>query len=270
LVTPQFKLSPDAMIYARVASGYRIGGPNVTAAAGSSIPEDYKPDTTINYELGIKDELADRRLSIDAAIYYIKWHNFQLNVCNPGGPGGGLLCFETNAGDAKSEGVELSVQSHPITGLTLGAQGSFNEAELTQNLPPAAVTAGIYGLAGDPLPYSIRWSGGVTATQEFPLSGEWKGFVGGQYSYVGARPTEFASSATSVRAELGSYTSLNLRVGARTDAWLLNLYVNNVADLRSVIGATPYVSATGIAGGFGYYGSVIQPRTIGISVSRRF
>ena len=28
LFTPQFKISPDTMIYARLASGYRAGGPN--------------------------------------------------------------------------------------------------------------------------------------------------------------------------------------------------------------------------------------------------
>src|SRR6185437_8909164 len=33
LVTPQFRISPDVMIYARLATGYRPGGPNPTCTA---------------------------------------------------------------------------------------------------------------------------------------------------------------------------------------------------------------------------------------------
>jgi hypothetical protein len=46
------------------------------------------------------------------------------------------------------------------------------------------------------------------------------------------------------------------------------LYVNNVADRRSIVGVTPYVFAVGVTGG--YYGTVIQPRTIGLSVAKKF
>jgi iron complex outermembrane receptor protein len=262
LVTPQFKLSTDAMVYARIASGYRVGGPNAVAPFVPGIPSDYKPDKTVNYEIGIKDELFDRRLSIDASVYYIRWHDFQLSIVQDN------EFFETNAGDAKSEGVELAVQSHPATGLTVTAQGSFNEAELTQDLPPAAALAGAYGLAGDRLPYSIRWSGGITANQDFPLASAWKGFVGGAFTYVGPRPTEFAPDATTLRTQLPSSTTLNLRTGVRHDTWLVNVYVNNAANRRSIIGSTPYIYAVGVTGG--YYGSIIQPRTIGLSVVRNF
>ena len=35
LVTPRFKVSPDLMVYARIASGYRAGGPNLTLSPGT-------------------------------------------------------------------------------------------------------------------------------------------------------------------------------------------------------------------------------------------
>jgi outer membrane receptor protein involved in Fe transport len=271
LITPQFKLSTDAMIYARIATGYRIGGPNQLAPFINA-PAEYKPDKTINYEIGFKDELLDRKLSIDASVYYINWHDFQLLVFKGGNP------FVTNAGQAKSEGVELEVKSHPIAGLTLTAEGSFNEAELTQDLPLVAQAAGTYGVAGDPLPYSIRRSGGITANQDFPLSNAWTGFVGGQFTYVSSRPTEFqappafTSGAPGPRTTVPSYTTLNLRTGARYDSWLLNLYVNNLADRRSIVGDVGGIFATGVAGGANghYYGIALQPRTIGVNISRKF
>jgi iron complex outermembrane receptor protein len=206
LVTPQFKISTDAMIYARIASGYRIGGPNYAAPQYRGDPVDYKPDTSDNFEIGTKGEFLNHRISVDAAVYYIKWHDFQIGVAQ-----GCCNDYTINAGNAKSEGVELAVQAHPVTGLTITAQGSFNEAELTQDMPPGAIAAGAYGVPGNPLPYSIRWSGGVAVNQDFSLSSALKVFVGGQFTYVGSRPTEFGGPPPSPRVYIPSYTTLNLR-----------------------------------------------------------
>jgi iron complex outermembrane receptor protein len=104
LLTPRFKLSPDLMVYARLVSGYRPGGPNATCVL-FPVPCQFAPDQTRSYELGIKGETPDRRLSFDASMYDIDWKDIQLAVTLPSN---GLL-FYTNAGDAKSQGVELSV-----------------------------------------------------------------------------------------------------------------------------------------------------------------
>jgi len=266
LVSPRLKISPDLMIYARVASGYRIGGANsatpLEAAAGT--PVKYDPDKTTNYELGVKGNLLDHGLSFDAAAYYINWRHFQISLfefVTINGVTNGVG-YTSNAGNAKSEGVEFSLQAHPAAGLTITAQGSFDDAVLTQNLP-AASTA--YGLAGDRLPYSMRFSGGLTANQDIHLADEWVGFVGGAVNYVGARPYEFTSSATQPRIEFPGYTQFNLRVGARHDTWLVNLYINNVADKRAIVGIgnSTALDVTG-----GYYATVIQRRTVGLSVAK--
>lgn len=166
LATLQYKFFPDLMLYARIATGYRIGGPNLVAYPGA--PSSYRPDTTTNYEIGIKGDLLNHQLSFDLAAYYIDWKDFQLAVSGIA-PNGNSYFTETNGGGAKSEGFEVSVRARPVSGMTVTAQGSYNDAVLTQDLPPGAVAAGAYGLASNSLPYSIRWSGGITVDQEFPL-----------------------------------------------------------------------------------------------------
>ena len=79
LLTPSFKLSPDFMVYARLASGYRAGGPN----AVPGVPTQYNPDKTENYELGAKGDFLNHVLSFDASLYYIDWKDIQLNLINP-------------------------------------------------------------------------------------------------------------------------------------------------------------------------------------------
>ena len=81
LVTPSYKITPDTLIYARVASGYRPGGPNPGASFG--FPGTFKADKTVNGEVGIKGFLFSKILSYDASVYYIDWTNIQIQNRDP-------------------------------------------------------------------------------------------------------------------------------------------------------------------------------------------
>src|SRR6185437_9795434 len=153
LVTPRLKISPDLMVYARIASGYRAGGPNNLAPG---VPLTFKPDSTRNYEIGTKGTTLDGILSFDASLYYIDWKDLQISEAV------NVTSFVGNGGRAKSQGVELSLESNPLSGLTLSGWVSWNDALLTEDLPPAAVLAGSYGASGDRLPLSSRVSGSVS------------------------------------------------------------------------------------------------------------
>lgn len=258
LVSPQFRISSNAMLYGRVASGYRIGGPNPNAAAGA--PPSYKPDKTINYEIGFKGSLFDRMLTIDTSLYYIDWKNIQLSLSNATT---GLTYF-TNGPRAKSEGVEAAVTLAPRSGLTITANGTYNVAELTENLP----TGGGYGLDGDRLPFSSRYAGSLAAEQTFPLTSRLDGFVGGTVTYVGKRYSDFQRTAALVRLQFPHYTTLDLRAGAKLDGWSLNVFATNVTDRRGIIGGSSRgLSATTTVP---YSVVYIRPRTVGVSIERKF
>ena len=260
LVAPQFKLSPDSMVYARVASGYRPGGPNVQ---GSTIlvPRFYDPDTTVNYEIGAKGEVLDHRLQLDASVYYIQWKDIQLQLANPITG----IFYYANGSKAKSQGVELSAQARPLTGLSVTAWVAWNDAKLTEPMPPGS---SVIGESGDRLPYSEPFSGNLSLEQRFPLTALMHGatgFVGGDVSYVPDRLGQFASIylTTPERQDLPAYTKIDLRAGLDYDTWRLNLYVNNVADKRAVLDGGLDLIPTNA---FIY----IQPRTIGMTVSKTF
>ena len=128
LLTPRWKVSPDLMIYARLASGYRAGGPNPVIG----VPPQYGPDNTYNYELGLKVDALAGAMSFDASIYHIDWKDMQFSVSDPVSG----ISWTANAGAAKSEGVELSLNSRPWNGMNLSGWVAWNEAELTDPLPP--------------------------------------------------------------------------------------------------------------------------------------
>lgn len=256
LVTPRWRVTPEIMAYARLASGYRAGGPN--AFPGGVIPARYHPDETLNYELGIKADLFGRLLSVDASVYHIDWKDIQYASLSANS-----TSYLTNGSRARSRGVELAVQSRPVEGLTLGGWVAFNDAELTEAFP-AGSTA--YGISGNRLPDNSRWSGNLAVDWEFPLINQWLGSIGGSASYVGHRLGSFRGLSAGVplpRQTLDAYTQIDIRAGVRIDSWNANLFVNNLSDKRSALyGGLGALPATAF--------SYIQPRTVGVSVSKSF
>jgi iron complex outermembrane recepter protein len=255
LLTPRFKISPDFMIYARLASGYRPGGVNIGIL---NVPQEYNDDKSEDYEIGAKAEFLDHTLSVDGSVYYIDWTNIQLPLIYPVNGS----TYVGNAAGAKSQGVELSIQSRPVSGLTMAAWVTWIDAVLTQTIPGAGVAGEIYGFEGDRLPNTPRWSGNVSLDYKFPLAGDFNGVVGGALSYVGDRLDAF-SSVSPQRTDLPAYGKLDLHAGTTYNSWTANLYVNNVTDKRGLISG-------GIGNQLPYSFYYIQPRTVGLSVAKTF
>jgi outer membrane receptor protein involved in Fe transport len=249
LITPRFHINDDTMLYVRVASGYRPGGPNLAVVG---VPRSYDPDEVTNYEVGLKTELLDRRLSLDVSAFYIDWKDIQFNERNPQG-----LNYFGNGGAAESKGVEVAMSWRPIAGLDISGNVSHTIAELAADLPPGSVS----GREGDALPTTPEWSGQFSADYEFPVAGEWRGFAGAGYRYVGDSSGYF-SSPTLPRYELPSYDVVDLRLGARGDRLSLTFYAKNVGDSRGQVAAYLLGPATRV--------SIIQPRTYGVALSSTF
>jgi iron complex outermembrane receptor protein len=254
LVTPRFRISADLMVYGRAASGYRVGGSNGVFGVRCGRP-DYEPDKTLNYEVGVKGAALERRVSFDASVYYIDWRDAQIS----GSCEEGLYGYKSNGSQARSQGIELSVDVRPVSGMSINVWGSWNDAELTEDLPAGTVAAGIIGLTGDRLPLAARFSGGLSLDHEFPLGATLRAFAGGTISHTGDRYGPFAAEGV-LRERFPSYTKTDLRAGMKYSRWTGGIYLNNVSDRRGIISAdTP--------NGLVY---IIQPRSIGLSVAAAF
>lgn len=256
LITPRFRVTPDFMAYARLASGYRAGGPNPTSTV-FGLPPHFEPDTTRNYEVGAKVDFPGRRLSIDTSVYYIDWTDIQLNVFDPVS----FATYFVNGSRAKSQGLEFAVESSPVPGLKITTWAAYNDAQLTESFPDLAT---LFGAAGDRLPNSSKISGHISIDHQLSLSNDFSVEYGASLDYVGDRKGAFVSVAGAPdRQEFPAYSQVNLRGGISRDAWTLNVFVTNLADKRGVI-----------AGGLGTFDPIaftyIQPRTIGMTLAWNF
>jgi outer membrane receptor protein involved in Fe transport len=262
-VAPRWHISKDTMLYARVATGYRPGGPNALPPTGVpiTVPKSYEADKTVNYELGSRTTLLDNRLSVDVAAFLVDWKKIQLleYVDNFG--------VNTNGGTARSKGVEWTFGLTPVTGLTFTLTGAYVDAYLTSNAPATGAES------GDRLPYAPKWSTSLDGAYTWRAFSGFDGFAGATWSYIGSRVNDFASTPTAAgfvpnpQAELPSYDTVNLRAGLDSGRWTFELYGKNVGDKRGITYYTSTNTGTPDAGGVVSY---VQPRTIGALVTARF
>jgi outer membrane receptor protein involved in Fe transport len=250
MVSPRFKLSPDAMVYARVATGYRPGGPT---AGLPGTPPSYASDTLVNYEIGFKGELFDHRLQLDTAVFYIDWKDIQVTATTPQG-----FNYAANGGTASSKGIELTTSYLLTDGLHVGGTLAFTDARLTQDAPELS------GKDGDQLPLSPRWSGSLTADYRRSMGGGRSVSVGAAYRYQGKIYNDVQSAGDAEPAGAQSILDLNaaLQMGRAT----VRLFVKNVTDDKSYSTLFAQYMPPSYAPQF----VPVQPRTIGMSLDVYF
>jgi len=256
-IAPRWHVTDNTMAYARVATGYRPGGPNALPPNTTGVPATYESDSTVNYELGTRSNVLDNRLSIDVAAFLVDWHRIQL-LEEVGGFG-----INTNGGTARSKGLEWTLGATPVTGLTFTLTGAYVDAYLTED----ALGAG--GHEGDQLPYVPKWSTSLDGAYTWHAFGNFSAFTGATWSYIGSRFNDFGlvpnSTVPSARGELPSYNTVNLRAGLNDPRWSFELYVKNVGDERGIV----YYANQG-APNLGGSIALSQPRTVGATLSARF
>jgi outer membrane receptor protein involved in Fe transport len=254
-VAPRWHIDQDSMLYGRIATGYRPGGPNaLPPVAPPDVPREYGADKTTNYEVGFRSTQLEGRLSVDFALFYINWKDIQLleQVDNTG--------INGNGGTAKSQGAEWTFAYIPVHGLTFSWTGAYTDAKLTSDAP------GVNGHDGDPLPYAPKWSTGIDGEYSWHLFSDYKGFVGTNWAYIGSRTTDFGSAYDRMsQVSLPSYNTVSARAGIENDRYSVTLFGKNLTDTR---GITNYMNSgsPGLAGQI----TVIQPLTIGVTLAAKF
>ena len=74
--TAFYAIDDQTNLYATVSRGFKAGGVEAqpVAEGGNQI---YKPETLWNYEFGVKSESADKRLRLDADVFFMNWKDIQ-------------------------------------------------------------------------------------------------------------------------------------------------------------------------------------------------
>jgi iron complex outermembrane receptor protein len=256
-ISPRYEFSDATSVYARVATGFRPGGPNVLPpGAPPGTPASYDSDELTSYEIGFKTSTAGGGFALDVAAYYLDWKDIQLfAIVNTVG-------VNANGGTATSQGVEFTAMANAGAGLSFSFTGAYTDAELTQDTDPV-----VGGLDGDPLPWVPDWSLGLGADYEWSVFADSTAYVGGQVSYTGNRTADFSNRDVNGKIrEADAYTTVDLRAGIIREGWSIELYGKNLTDeegINDILAPGLYPNgAVGIG--------VIRPRTYGVALGANF
>ena len=253
-IAPTVKLGSNTRIYARIAKGYRPGGPNaVSPLAPEGVPRQFGPDTTINYEIGVKTQTDDGMLSAEISAFLVNWKNIQLLAQVEG------FGVNTNGGSARSKGVEATVDFRPVRNLTLYANGAYVDAYLTKDTP-----ALVGGLEGDQLPYNPKWRSTIGAEYEHPLSATVTGRAGVSWQYTGSRRSGFDSDFG--QSKLEDYSQIDAHAGVDVGHFRVDAFARNLTDARGIVN----IATFGATRDGSFAASVIRPRSFGLALTAKY
>jgi iron complex outermembrane receptor protein len=257
LLTAKYALTPTSNVYARVASGYRPGGPNPAsrdANGNALVPPTFQHDSLWSYEAGYKADLLEKSLSIQAAVYDIRWSQIQQYFAVNG------VNVIVNGGRAHIQGAELSATYRPTSQLSIGGGLSYTDARLSEDAPGLA-------LAGSRLPNTPRFSANFSANYGFELGGR-AAYVGISQRLVSSRNAGFDGSAALPQYRLPGYGLTDLQAGVDLERFQIALFVRNLFDRRAQIGGETNLVAAGVGGPVMV--NEARPFTIGTTLTAKF
>ena len=252
----------NSMIYLQWAEGFRLGTPIVPAPEslcdinptdglfdGTDVPIDtdsVDSDNMDSIELGGKFTFIDSRLTLNAAIFENKWTGIPVSVSGEGACSTSLL---VNAGEAKTQGVEIESTFYVTENFKVDIGFSLVNAELTKDAPS------IGGFDGDRLPGSPEKNYSIGFQYDTQFS-EYPVFIRSDYAYVGG----FYNNLQETPPEAGDYHQVNIRSGIFIGQFEVDIFVNNLtnSDELTWLGKLPSVAHR------------LRPRTLGLSVGYSF
>lgn len=223
------KLAPDVMIYASYNSGFKSGGHSIL-----SVPA-YEPEKLSAYEVGLKSQLFDKRVTFNVAGFFYDYKDLQVQVVTPT-----LGTFIQNGAAAEIYGIDVDANVALTDQFTLTGNFEWLHATYTdfQNAPVAGrPNGGLPQRAGDAtgnfLPYAPKYSASLTLNHQIPVGpGTLKSNL---LSYFSGR---YYAQIDNYQSQ-DPYVSLNGSIEWEADAgYSIRFWMNNITDERILQNAT--------------------------------
>ena len=261
LATLSYKVTPDVLTYATYSRGNKSGGLNITA--GGATQPVVAPEKADNFEIGLKTQFLDQKVTFNAAAFLTNVTNYQANisVAIPGTTATNQ--YISNIPKVRSKGVEADLLVAPSKWVSLSGSFAYTDAHYVNyaNAPNATENlniAAIQDLSGVALPGVSKYAFTIGGDLAQPVAVNSEVYAHADYLHR----SSFNSSATnSIYGQIPAYGLINGKIGARVDngRFDFSLWVRNLANKNY------YITRNG--GTFGLITAAVgDPRTWGATV----
>ena len=285
LLTLAYKFNGRLNTYIKYSEGFKSGGFNGEYGDVGSTPQviqtniqetqtPFKPEKQKALELGLKSNLADGRLQLEAAVFQNKTSDLQLSIFRATGAASSII---RNAGKATVRGAELEVQWRPLDRLRLQGSYGYLHARYDEFIDKGVNVAddrafvhapkNTFNIVADALLAHTDW-GGLDLIADYNWTDS---FYTYPYQLKSSGPQYDPTAAVAGDSQVRSYGILNMRLAlvdipagpARAEA---ALWARNLTDYRHFTNVIDFGPGFGSLTS-GYYP---QPRTYGVELTVRW
>lgn len=266
LLNLSYRITDDVLGYATLSHGEKSGGVNLAVGSAPTAGADsllIGTERANNAELGFKSTLWDRRLQLNANVFWTQVNAYQTNAYDAAN----RVQYLTNAGSVRSRGIEFESTLVPLRGLTLNFNGSYNDVSYLSYkdapCPPEVSQApgapASCDLSGHQVVGASKWIGNANGEYKWNLANGFEPYVTGSYAF---RSKAVGTVEDSDYGQIPSYAVVNLSTGLRGDfnqgQWDVSLWLKNAFDKT-------YYTTLWTGGNGGYEGLLGTPRTLGVT-----
>ena len=229
-----YAMSDDTLLYGSVSSGYNSGGFAGFAAIDPIQLQPFDEETLYAYEVGVKSELLDRRVRLNAAAFYYDYQDLQVFIYDTSS--GVPVQIKLNAGSAKIYGLEAELTVRPTAQFEAFLSASTLNSEYQDFSDGLGNDFSGNQLINAP---EFSMSAGLTWTQPIGGAGSLQATASGSYQskiyFTPANDNAYSQS---------SVTMLNARLGWMPPggAFEVALWGKNLTDERWVNFMAPIIT----------------------------
>ena len=274
LLSLSYRFTDDLLGYASLSHGEKSGGVNLAVSSAPTAGAEsllVGPERANDAELGFKSTWLDRRLQLNANLFWTGIHGYQATTLYQAPGSAQLVQVLANAGSVRSRGLEFEATALPIRGLTLNVNGSYNDVTYLsfKDAPcPGEVSTvnpnAVCDLTGERVVGASKWIGNLYGEYTWQLANGIRPYIDAGYSYRSAAEGTLDNSKLS---RIDGYGLLNLAAGVRSDLGDgqldASVWVKNATDTDYYLAAFAYINGA-------YSASVGAPRTAGVTLRYDF
>jgi iron complex outermembrane receptor protein len=226
----RYKLTPEITTYFTASKGFKSGGFNLDSLAAVRLTAqdlNFRPESVVNYEIGIKGSMFDRKLNFSAAAFNMDYTDKQVSQFVSTVLATTPSVQVTNAGTAQIKGAQLELSALVSDRLTVSGNIAYVDAKYT-SFPNAATVAGkLIAYTGNRIERTPDTTASIGAQYTYPLPAG-NLVVNGSANYTG---NHFLQPDNLAYGYQKGYTLYDARVGYESNqGWSAYFWGKNIGN----------------------------------------
>ncbi|WPP02340.1 TonB-dependent receptor [Pseudomonas sp. HR96] len=222
----QYDLTDNVMAYLTYSRGYKGPAYNVFFNMQPRDTEALKPETSNNWELGLKASSLDNRLTTNLALFHSEYDNYQANFYDT--VAGQVVTRLINAGTVSTEGVEADYALQATRNLKFSGALAYTRARIDQFNCPAGAAASC-DVNGKTLPFSPDWKSYVRADYDIPLDNGLDVELSTDYNWQSEVQYDISQNPDTKQGAYGIWNA-SVALADYSNGWRVGLLAKNLTD----------------------------------------